>query len=71
VVYCHGNCGSRGDALNAVQLLLPYNITVFAFDFTGSGLSEGKHVSLGYYEKDDVKEVVKYLRSTGTVSRIG
>jgi alpha/beta superfamily hydrolase len=51
--------------------LLPYNITVFAFDFTGSGLSEGKHVSLGYYEKDDVKEVVKYLRSTGTVSRIG
>jgi hypothetical protein len=29
------------DALDAVQTLLPLNITVFAFDFTGSGLSEG------------------------------
>ncbi|KAL9647671.1 hypothetical protein ABK040_015160 [Willaertia magna] len=70
VIYCHGNCGSRCDALDAVSILLPYNITVFAFDFTGSGLSEGEYVSLGYYEKQDVSTIVEYLWSTKRVSRI-
>ena len=71
VIYCHGNCGCRIDALNAIQLLLPLNITVFSFDFTGCGLSDGKYVSLGYFEKEDVKAIVQYLRSKDTVSRIG
>lgn len=53
------------------SILLPYNITVFAFDFTGSGLSEGDYVSLGFYEKQDVGTVVEYLWSTKRVSRIG
>lgn len=26
-----------------------------AFDFAGSGKSGGEHVSLGYYERDDLK----------------
>lgn len=42
VVYCHGNCGSRVDASDCLDLLLPQNISVFAFDFSGSGLSDGK-----------------------------
>lgn len=71
VVYCHGNSGCRVDSLPAVQLLLPMNITVFAFDFTGSGLSDGKHVSLGFYEKEDVKVVISHLRKQEGVSRIG
>ena len=41
VIYCHGNCGSRLDAAEAVDCLLPSNIGVFAFDFSGSGLSDG------------------------------
>ena len=53
------------------SILLPYNITVFAFDFTGSGLSEGDYVSLGNYEKQDVGTIVEYLWSTKRVSRIG
>jgi pimeloyl-ACP methyl ester carboxylesterase len=71
VIYCHGNCGSRCDALDAVQILLPYNITVLAFDFSGSGLSEGDYVSLGFYEKQDLVNVVDYLWKTEKVSRIG
>ena len=47
VVYLHGNSGSRCDATDAVRLLLPIGIDVFALDFGGSGLSEGTHVSLG------------------------
>ncbi len=41
VIYCHGNCGSRVDASDCLDLLLPQSISVFAFDFSGSGLSDG------------------------------
>lgn len=71
VIYCHGNCGSRCDALDAVQILLPYNITVLAFDFSGSGLSEGEYVSLGFFEKQDLASIVEHLWNSKRVSRIG
>jgi len=70
VIYCHGNCGCRLDAGHQLDLLLPYNITVLVFDFSGSGLSEGEYVTLGYYEKDDLTAAVDYLRNCGTVSKI-
>ena len=63
VIYCHGNCGSRLDALDVVyELCLDMDITVVGFDFAGSGLSDGEHVSLGYYEQQDLEAVVKYMR---------
>ncbi|PON80199.1 Alpha/beta hydrolase fold [Parasponia andersonii] len=68
VVYCHGN---RADASEAALVLLPSNITVFAFDFSGAGLSGGEHVTLGLNEKDDIRAVVDYLRADGNVSLIG
>ncbi|KAL7588533.1 hypothetical protein Lser_V15G39675 [Lactuca serriola] len=71
VIYCHGNSGSRADASEAAIILLPSNITVFTLDFSGSGLSEGEHVSLGWYEKQDLKAVVDHLRDDGNVSLIG
>lgn len=71
VIYLHGNCSSRIEALPAVQSLLPAHITVFCFDMAGSGLSEGEYISLGWYERDDVDCVVTYLRNTGRVSCIG
>ena len=46
VVYCHGNAGCRLDALSVVPVLLPEGISVFAFDFSGAGLSDGECVSL-------------------------
>jgi len=70
VIYLHGNGGGRVDALETVRALLPCGISVLALDFTGSGLSGGEYVSLGYWEKDDVATVVSYLRSTGRVSTI-
>jgi len=71
VVYCHGNCGSRIDSLPLLVALLPHNITIFSFDFTGSGRSDGDYVSLGWYEKEDLKIVVEYLHSLDSVSGIG
>jgi dipeptidyl aminopeptidase/acylaminoacyl peptidase len=71
VIYLHGNCGSRVDSLPIVEVLLPHGITVLAFDFSGSGLSDGDYVSLGFFEKQDVSDIVSYLWSTKRVSRIG
>ncbi|KAL8248122.1 hypothetical protein R6Q59_004990 [Mikania micrantha] len=71
VVYCHGNSGCRADANEAAVVLLPSNITVFTLDFSGSGLSDGNYVSLGWHERDDLKAVVSYLRRNEQVSRIG
>jgi alpha/beta superfamily hydrolase len=48
--------------LDIVENLLPHDISVFAFDFAGSGLSEGSYVSLGYNEKSDIASVVELLR---------
>ncbi|XP_047072729.1 uncharacterized protein LOC124682004 isoform X1 [Lolium rigidum] len=71
VIYCHGNSGCRADASEAAIILLPSNITVFTLDFSGSGLSEGEHVTLGWNEKEDLKAVVNHLRTDGNISCIG
>lgn len=71
VIYCHGNSGCRTDASEAAIILLPSNITVFTLDFSGSGLSGGEHVTLGWNEKDDLRAVVDHLRADGNISLIG
>uniref|UniRef100_A0A0E0JWW1 Serine aminopeptidase S33 domain-containing protein n=1 Tax=Oryza punctata TaxID=4537 RepID=A0A0E0JWW1_ORYPU len=63
--------GCRADANEAAVILLPANITVFTLDFSGSGLSGGDYVSLGWHEKEDLRCVVSYLRTTKQVSCIG
>jgi len=71
VIYLHGNSSSRIEGIPAAEILLPLNITVFCFDFTGCGHSEGDYISLGWYERSDVETIIEYLRSTNKVSKIG
>lgn len=71
VIYLHGNCSSRLEAISTLPVLLPYNITVFCLDFAGSGLSDGEYLSLGYYERDDLAACVHHLRESGRVTCIG
>ena len=71
VIYLHGNSSSRTEIFPELYYLLSSDITVFAFDFSGCGKSEGEYISLGYYERDDVECVVNYLRSTNKVTTIG
>ena len=42
--------GCRAEGNEAAIVLLPSNITVFTLDFSGSGLSHGDFVSLGWNE---------------------
>ena len=41
VVYLHGNAGCRVDALSVANQVLALHISLFAFDFSGSGKSDG------------------------------
>eukprot|EP00201_Polytomella_parva_P000505 CAMPEP_0175073080 /NCGR_PEP_ID=MMETSP0052_2-20121109/20324_1 /TAXON_ID=51329 ORGANISM="Polytomella parva, Strain SAG 63-3" /NCGR_SAMPLE_ID=MMETSP0052_2 /ASSEMBLY_ACC=CAM_ASM_000194 /LENGTH=870 /DNA_ID=CAMNT_0016340771 /DNA_START=18 /DNA_END=2627 /DNA_ORIENTATION=- len=66
VIYCHCNSGSRRDAEEAVWTLIPLGVAVVAFDFSGSGLSEGQWVTLGANEIDDLECVVNHLRRYDT-----
>jgi pimeloyl-ACP methyl ester carboxylesterase len=68
LVYLHGNSSARLEALPQLSLCLSLGITLAALDFSGSGLSEGEYVSLGFFEKDDLKALIADLRLTGRVS---
>lgn len=66
----HGNSSARVEALPQLSLVLSLGATMLAFDFTGSGHSEGDFVSLGYFEREDLKTVVEYLRGTDRTSTV-
>ena len=73
VIYLHENCASRIQAMsNSMKIcLLKHNINLVAFDFAGSGLSEGKYISLGYHEKHQVRNVVDFSGTFPGVGNIG
>lgn len=71
VLYLHSNSGSQRDAEEILFNVLQYDISVFALDFAGSGLSDGEYVTLGAFEQHDVQTAVDYLRSLPSVSTIG
>jgi len=54
-----------------MPFLLQYRMSLFAFDFAGSGVSGGEYVTLGYYEEDDIRVVIDYLVGVKEVSSIG
>ena len=56
--------------LPQLTVLLALGVAVFAFDFAGSGKSDGEHVTLGYFEREDLMCVVAHLRATPFVSTI-
>uniref|UniRef100_A0A7S2Y0T7 Serine aminopeptidase S33 domain-containing protein n=1 Tax=Fibrocapsa japonica TaxID=94617 RepID=A0A7S2Y0T7_9STRA len=45
-------------------------MTMLSFDCTGSGRSDGDYVSLGFWEREDLKAVIDCLRATGRVSAV-
>ncbi len=67
----HGNAGNKTEAYDLIDLLAPNGISLFTFDFSGCGNSEGEWVTLGWKEKQDLEAVISHLHSLGTVSKIG
>lgn len=57
------------DAKALLPLTIPMSMSLFAFDFSGSGKSSGDYVTMGLRERFDVQSVVTHLEHFG-VSRI-
>ncbi len=55
VIYLHGNSSSRAEALMQLSQVLALGCCYVAFDCAGSGISDGEYVSLGAFEKEDLK----------------
>jgi fermentation-respiration switch protein FrsA (DUF1100 family) len=70
VIYMHGNSSARVEVIPQLSYLLSLGLAVFAFDFAGSGKSDGEYVSLGFYEREDLSCIVAHLRATNVVSTI-
>jgi alpha-beta hydrolase superfamily lysophospholipase len=63
VLLCHGNGGNISHRLWLYDLLLEAGVSVFAFDYRGYGLSEGKPSELGTYL--DAQAAYAWLRQKG------
>jgi len=51
--------------MEVLEAVLPLQVSFCAFDFSGAGHSEGRYVSFGYYEQEDLTSILSYLRSQG------
>jgi dipeptidyl aminopeptidase/acylaminoacyl peptidase len=65
VVFCHGHAGSMDPDLKYAPVFHERGYNVLMFDFRGHGRSEGQHVSMGYYERQDLLGAIDYLQSQG------
>jgi len=71
VIYLHCNTGNRVEANNIIDVLLPKDIAVLSFDFAGCGNSEGEFISLGWYEAEDLKLIVNWIKKRKKITKIG
>ena len=71
VIYLHGNSSSRIEGLRNAPELLKKGINIVMFDFSGCGQSEGEYISLGWYEKNDVRMIVDFVQKLPGVGQIG
>ena len=70
VLYLHSAVGARPEALQALHTCLRAGANFCALDFQGSGLSEGEIVTWGWYENNDIVDVVKFLLKKMSVKKL-
>lgn len=72
ILYLHGNSSSRKEVLysGVLETAASLGYSLIAFDFSGSGLSDGEYVSLGYFEKDDIEDIVQFVVQEGLATKL-
>jgi pimeloyl-ACP methyl ester carboxylesterase len=69
IVMIHGANGDRADLgikmLDIAREMVKAGYNVLTFDLRGHGQSEGKHISLGYYEQRDLLGAIDYIKQRG------
>lgn len=62
VILCHGFSCQQLTAYKYVQLFLDEGFHVIVYDHRFHGLSGGDFITYGYYEKDDLSTLVRWVR---------
>ena len=62
LIYLHAHSAGRKDGIFLLENAYKLGLSVCVFDFSGSGLSEGEYVTLGYEEHKDIESILKELR---------
>lgn len=65
IILLHGYKANRLEMLPKAELFKEMGYDVLLYDARACGESDGEVVSLGYYEKDDLKAAVNYLKGIG------
>lgn len=61
IVYAHGLGSNKIEVLPLVECFKDTHFHVCAFDFSGSGRSDGEYTTYGLREQDDVNAILGYL----------
>lgn len=71
ILYLHGMSSSRKEVIYIRDKILSTGFSLFALDLSGSGKSEGEHVTYGHNEKEDVRAVMDFLFASNKASAVG
>ncbi len=75
IILLHGIQANRAEPPQRVfgiaKELIKSGYNILAFDFRAHGESEGKYISAGYREKNDLLGAIDYLRRIGVNGKIG
>ncbi len=63
VALFHGHCATKSQLLSEAREFHEMGFEVWMLDFYGSGGSSGHSTSIGYFEADDVKRLVDFIRA--------
>jgi uncharacterized protein len=65
VILLHGYGSNKASMLDKSDILLELGYSTFLVDFMGSGGSEGKQTTIGFFEAEQVKTCYDYLTEKG------
>jgi len=71
ILFCHGQNGSMDADLPLAAMVQQAGYNVLMFNFRAHGTSEGKHVTYGVFEKEDLLGAIDFLRAERGVQRVG
>jgi pimeloyl-ACP methyl ester carboxylesterase len=71
IIFCHGQNGSMDADLPLAAMIHQAGYNVLMFNFRAHGTSEGKHVTFGVFEKEDLLGAIDFLRAEKGVERVG
>lgn len=62
MVYLHSHGGNRTEGTFILKHAYQLGLNVCLFDFSGSGISEGDYVTLGFEEHHDIDDIINHLK---------